>query len=195
MSANKKHTDGYALLTGVELSRRGFLRSAGAATGGLLLGVLAPTGRTAASDGDDAELNAYIQIASDGEISIVVPGAELGQGVYTTLPKIIAEELEADWARVVVRLATADKRFGNPRKKMRQSTGGSDAVMGYFDALRKTGAAAREMLLSAAAERWQVPVDTLTASDSQVRHGATGRALSYGELAMAAAAMPVPEDP
>ncbi len=195
MSADKKHTDGYTLLTGVELSRRGFLRSAGVATGGLLLGVLVPTGRAAASDGENAELNAYIQIATDGEISIVVPGAELGQGVYTTLPKIVAEELEADWDRVVVRLATADKRFGNPRKKMRQSTGGSDAIMGYFDALRKTGAAAREMLVSAAADRWQVPADSLTASNSQVQHGPTGRALSYGELAAAAAAMPVPENP
>ena len=73
MSANKKHTDGYALLPGVELSRRGFLRSAGAATGGLLLGVLAPTGRTAASDGDDAELNAYIQIASSSPPAMLAP--------------------------------------------------------------------------------------------------------------------------
>ncbi|MEM7704298.1 MAG: molybdopterin cofactor-binding domain-containing protein [Pseudomonadota bacterium] len=195
MYAEKQQSDGYTLLTGVELSRRGFLRSAGAATGGLLLGVLAPAGRAAALDDEHAELSAYIQIAKDGEISIVVPGAELGQGVYTTLPKIVAEELEADWERVVVRLATADKRFGNPRKKMRQSTGGSDAVMGYFDALRKTGAAARDMLINAAAARWQVPAATLTASNSQILHGATGRTLSYGELAAAAAAVPVPENP
>jgi isoquinoline 1-oxidoreductase subunit beta len=193
----------YALLPGRELSRRGFLQAAGLAAGGLVVGVVIPAGcemkpppqgasTTAAVE--TAELNAYVQIFSDDTISIVVPGAELGQGVYTALPKIIAEELEADWSRVVVRLAMADERFSNPAKQ-RQSTGNSDAITGYFDVLRSVGAATREMLIGAAAAQWEVSREDCQARQSRVHHEPTGRSMSYGELAQAAAAQPVPDEP
>lgn len=183
------------LLSGAELTRRGFLQSAGAVAGGFAVGLVVPAAAAASkSAGGDAQFNAYVAIAADDVISIVVPGAELGQGVYTALPKIIAEELEADWSRVVVRLATADTAYANPEKG-RQSTGNSDAVRGYFDPLRKVGAASREMLIGAAAARWGVPRETLRAAQSRIHHDASGRSLSYGALAEAAAAQPVPEDP
>jgi len=189
----------YTLLSGADLGRRGFLQSAGLVAGGLAVGLVLPAG-AAGSDaiakgaGTAAELNAYVEISGDDVIAIVVPGAELGQGVYTALPKIIAEELEADWSRVVVRLAMADTAYDNPAKK-RQSTGNSDAIKGYFDVLRTIGAATREMLISAAAAQWEVPRETCRASQSRVHHDASGRSLSYGALAQSASSQPVPEDP
>ncbi|MFK7957056.1 MAG: molybdopterin cofactor-binding domain-containing protein [Lysobacterales bacterium] len=187
----------YFMLSRAELSRRGFLQSSGLVAGGLIVGLVAPAGCTQQSPDVPVvatDLNAYVRISSDGEISIVVPGAELGQGIYTSLPKIVAEELEADWSRVVVRLATADDSYNNPNRG-RQSTGNSDSVMSYFDALRKTGAATREMLLSAAAEQWQVPQESCRASNSFIVHEPSGRSLSYGALAEAAAGVPIPVDP
>jgi isoquinoline 1-oxidoreductase beta subunit len=187
----------FTMLSRTELSRRGFLQSAGIATGGLLVGLVGPAGcagEQATAPLVATNINAYVRISSNDEISIVVPGAELGQGIYTGLPKIIAEELEADWGRVVVRLATADESYINPKKK-RQSTGNSDAVMGYFDALRNVGAATREMLLSAAAEQWQLPHEECRAELSRVYHDASGQSLSYGDLAEAAASLPIPVEP
>ena len=113
------------------VDRRGFL---GTAAGGLTLAVtLSPSGGMAARDGETV-LNAYVQITDENEVFIVTPGCEIGQGVYTGLPKILCEELEADWDAVQVRLATADDAFINPAKK-RQSTGNSDAVIAYTDLL------------------------------------------------------------
>ena len=187
----------YSIFSQAQLSRRGFVQGAGLAAGGLMVGLVAPAGCTreqAAAPITAADLNAYIRISSNDEVSIVVPGAELGQGVYTSLPKIVAEELEADWDRVVVRLAHADKAFANPNKE-RQSTGNSDAVIGYFDALRTTGAATREMLIAAAALRWQLPAGECRAERGRVIHAPSGKSLSYGELAEAASELPVPENP
>jgi isoquinoline 1-oxidoreductase beta subunit len=192
MARTEKPGD-WMLLSGTDLSRRGFLQSAGMLAGGLTVGLALPA-VAAESEGAGAALNAYVEISSDDVISIVVPGAELGQGVYTALPKIIAEELEADWSRVEVRLAGADSAYDNPAKQ-RQSTGNSDAVKGYFDLLRTIGAATREMLIAAAAARWDVPRESCRASQSRVRHDASGRSLSYGDLAQAAAKQPVPDDP
>ena len=192
-----KTTSGYSILTRTELSRRGFIQSTSLAAGGLVIGLIGPAGcarQEAAPPLTATDLNAYIRISSNDEVSIIVPGAELGQGVYTSLPKIVAEELEANWDRVVARLAPADDAFANPNKK-RQSTGNSDAVIGYFDALRKTGAATREVLIEAAASKWGVPRDECHAMQGQVLHDASGRALNYGELAEAAAQLAVPEDP
>lgn len=194
---DNKHNLGYSILSRTELSRRGFLHTAATAAGGLLVGLVGTTanaGQRSTTPQQATNMNAYVRISSDDEISIVVPGAELGQGIYTGLPKIIAEELEANWDRVVVRLATADESYINPKKR-RQSTGNSDAVMGYFDALRNVGAATREMLLSAAAEQWQLPRAECRAEQSRVYHDASGQSLSYGALAEAAAAVPVPADP
>ncbi|MFT7287343.1 MAG: isoquinoline 1-oxidoreductase beta subunit [Halieaceae bacterium] len=193
--ADKQRGVDYTLLSGADLSRRGFLQSAGILAGGLAVGLVLPAVAAGSKGaGTAAELNAYVEISSDDVISIVVPGAELGQGVYTALPKIIAEELEADWSRVVVRLATADTAYDNPAKK-RQSTGNSDGVRGYFDLLSTIGAATREMLIGAAAAQWEVPRETCRASQSRVHHDLSGRSLSYGALAQSASGQPVPEDP
>jgi isoquinoline 1-oxidoreductase beta subunit len=186
----------YSILSQTQLSRRGFVQSVGLAAGGLVVGLVPagcarqepPTPLTA------ADVNAYIRISSNDEVSIVVPGAELGQGIYTSLPKIVAEELEADWDRVVVRLAHADAAFVNPKKDS-QTTGNSDAIVGYFDALRKTGAATREMLIAAAAMQWGLPPAECRAKQGRVVHTPSGQSLGYGELAEAASQLPVPEDP
>ena len=109
------------------LSRRTFVVTSVAA-GGFALGFRWSSSPAMAAAGDGATLNAFVQVTADNRVSIVVPGSEIGQGVYTTLPKIVAEEMDADWDRVEVRLATADPAYGNPAKDGRQATGGSDAT-------------------------------------------------------------------
>ncbi|MBM3514304.1 MAG: xanthine dehydrogenase family protein molybdopterin-binding subunit [Alphaproteobacteria bacterium] len=172
------------------LKRRAFLGTAVAA-GGLSLSVGATT--TGAATGD-TDLNAYVRITPDNRVSIVMPGCEIGQGVYTGLPKILCEELEADWDKVEVRLAVANEAYANPSKK-RQSTGNSDAIIGYFEVLRKTGAQAREMLIAAAASKWKVPAAECRAENGVVHHHASKRSATFGELAEAAAKQPVPAEP
>lgn len=181
--------------SGANISRRGFLQSVAVVTGGLAVGVIDGVGAQETETAvTAAQLKAYVEIAPDDTVSIVVPGAELGQGVYTALPKIIAEELEADWERVQVRLASADEAYVNPQKG-RQSTGNSDAIKGYFDELRRIGAATREMLKGAAATEWGVSAGECRASQGRIVHDASGRSLTYGALAEAAARQPVPADP
>ena len=140
-----------------------------------------------ASAGDGAALNAFVQVTADNRVSIVVPGSEIGQGVYTTLPKIVAEEMDADWDRVEVRLATADPAYGNPSKDGRQATGGSDATRGYYDVLRKSGAAAKDMLVRAAAGRLNVPASELTVDSGVISHRASDKSVTFGDVAEAAA--------
>jgi len=171
-------------------SRRGFLGVAG----GLTLAMTLPAVRSAAAKGEAASLSAYVTITADDVVSVVVPGVEFGQGIYTGLPKILCEELEADWSRVQVKLATADMAFANPAKK-RQSTGNSDAIIGYMPVLLKTGAQGREMLVAAAAKQWGVKADACRAENGKVHHDASKRSASYGSLAAAAAKLPVPAEP
>lgn len=170
------------------LSRRGFVVTSVAA-GGFALGVSLPKAPAAQAQGDTATLNAFVQVTADNRVSIVVPGVEIGQGVYTTLPKIVAEEMDADWDLVDVRLATANPAYGNPAKDGRQSTGGSDATRGYYDVLRNTGAAAKDMLVRAAASRLNVPASELSVDKSVITHGASGESVSFGEVADAAASL------
>src|SRR5437899_3271017 len=126
-------------------------------------------------------------IAEDGTVTIVCHRAEMGQGVRTGMPMIVADELEADWKRVRVVQATGDeRRFGN------QDTDGSRSTRHFFDPMRRCGAAARTMLEAAAAARWKVPVDQVEAKNHEVVHRATGKRLGYGALAKAAASQPVP---
>lgn len=175
------------------VSRRAFTVSALAA-GGFALGFRLPNSSAALAKGDAAELNAFVQVMADNRVSIVVPGAEIGQGVYTSLPKIVAEEMDADWDLVEIRLATADPAYGNPAKDGRQSTGGSDATRGYFDVLRKSGAAAKDMLVRAAAERLGVPASELTVDQGVISH-ASGASVTFGEVADAAAGFKPLEEP
>ncbi len=181
------------------VSRRTFAVTALAA-GGFALGFKLPPSPAAAAKGDTATLNAYVNVTSDNRVSIVVPGCEIGQGVYTTLPKIVAEEMDADWDLVDVRLATADPAYGNPAKEGRQSTGGSDATRGYYDVLRKTGAAAKDMLVRAAAVRLNVSADECSVENGVISHAASGKSVTFGEVADAAAKLtpvnePVLKDP
>ncbi len=139
-------------------------------------------------------LGAYIEITADGRVIITCPQSEMGQGVHDSLPKILAEELEVDWSKVEVRLAHADDAFINPITK-RHRTANSESVMIYYGLLRRAGATAREMLVTAAAQRWGVPAADCVARASRVTHAASGRSASFGELARAAGDLPVPAEP
>lgn len=129
----------------------------------------------------------FVSIAADGTVTIVAHRAEMGTGVRTSLPMVIADEMEADWARVkVVQAEANEERYGN------QNVDGSRSVRHFLDPMRRVGAAARQMLEAAAAAHWAVPVSEVRASQHEVVHEASGRRLGYGELAAAAAKQPVP---
>ena len=174
-------------------SRRAFV--AAGSTAGLLMGFAVPASRSAIAKGEETvAFSAYLSIGTDNTVKILVPGIELGQGIFTSLPKILAEELEADFDAVEVALAPGDETFANPAKG-RQSTGNSDAVNGYAPILRKIGAAAKEMLINAAAQRWGVAAAQCRAENSRVFHDTTKRSISFGEVAAAAARLPIPAQP
>jgi isoquinoline 1-oxidoreductase beta subunit len=179
------------------LTRREALKlGLGAASGGLMLGCMAPRpgGEAAAGLAPPARINAWLTIAPSGLITLVTPGAELGQGVYTSLPLILAEDLEADFADVRVAHCGYDPAYNNPLKGY-QATGQSAAVRGYYPLLRRIGATARDMLLAAAAHRWQVPVTECIARASAVHHERSGRKAGYGALAAEAARQAPPAEP
>lgn len=135
------------------------------------------------------EFNSFLALSPDGIVTIFSPNPELGQNIKTSFPMIVAEELDADWTKVKVVQAPLDTN-----KFERQVTGGSGAVPHSWDRLRTAGATARHMLMEAAAKRWKVPASTLTTANGVVVHLATGRNLSYGELATEASKVPVPKD-
>jgi isoquinoline 1-oxidoreductase beta subunit len=139
--------------------------------------------------------NAFIRIDHAGKTTLVMPQVEMGQGVYTALPMILAEELDADWSQVVLEHAPpSDKLYGNPMFGI-QATGNSNSVRAFWKPLRVAGAAARAMLVQAAASQWQVDPNSCTAANGTVAHAASGRTASYGDLADAAAAIAVPANP
>ena len=138
--------------------------------------------------------NAWIQITPDNMVTIIVNKSEMGQGVYTSLPMIVADELEADWKQVRVKAAPARDEYKDPGFGM-QLTGGSTSIRNMFEPLRKAGAAAREMLVSAAAETWGVPPGECEAHQGWVRHRKSVRKLNYGELCDKASKLSVPENP
>jgi isoquinoline 1-oxidoreductase beta subunit len=170
------------------ISRRAFLKTTAASGAGLMIAFHLPS--SAHAEATDAfSPNAYLSIDPAGKIRIVVARTEMGQGVRTSLPMILAEELEADWKQVTIEQAGASTLFGD------QTTGGSASVRTTWDPMRKAGAQAREMLISAAAQEWKVPRDTCKAGNSTVVHSASGRKLSYGALATKAGKLPVPDNP
>lgn len=177
---------------GPDSSRRAFLKASAALGGGLLLELSLPARSVAALTGagssTGAELNAYVRIAPDGLVTIVSKNPEIGQGIKTMLPMLIAEELDVDWSRVRTEQADND-----PARYGRQFAGGSRATPLHWDPLRRVGAAARQMLVAAAAESWAVPASECRTSAGTVRHDASGRTLGYGALATRAAALPVPD--
>ena len=177
------------------VSRRGFLKGMVGA-GALVLGArLVPTELLGAvpDSADDAmakaalQPNVYVAVDTDGTVYIVCHRSEMGSGNRTGLPRIVADELDADWNRVKVVQATGDAKYGD------QDTDGSHSVVSFFDPLREAGASARLMLVRAAAQTWNVPEAECTTDSSCVLHNKSGKKASYGELASAAAKLPVPK--
>ena len=183
----------------VRPSRRTFLKAAGAfAAVGLTIGFeWAGTGRRAlAATMPDATFapNAFLSVAPDNSVTVIAKHVEMGQGAYTGIATIVAEELDANWQDVRVESAPADaKRYANLAFGTIQGTGGSSAMANSWMQLREAGAKARAMLVSAAAAQWQVPASELTTRDGSVHHAATNRTATYGSLASAAARLPVPD--
>jgi len=178
-------------------SRRGLIGGGLALGGGLLLGVSLANSRADAGSGADsaARFDAFVRIAPDSRVSLIIPAVEMGQGAYTSMAMMIAEELDVGLHRVAVEAAPADmKAYGNPLFVV-QMTGGSTTTMGYYLPMRRVGASARAMLVQAAADGWGVEPYTLRTDDGVVYHDATGRAAAYGALAARAARLKPPEKP
>jgi isoquinoline 1-oxidoreductase subunit beta len=180
-------------------SRRGVLQAA--LGSGLVLGLHLPV--RAANEPERAPdntagrfaPNAFIRIDHTGKITLVMPQVEMGQGVYTAVAMILAEELDADYGRVGLEPAPPnDKLYGNPIFGV-QVTGNSNSIRAFWKTLRIAGAAARAMLVQAAAAQWHVDPQTCSAGGGKVMHAATGRVAAYGDLVDAASALPVPKDP
>ncbi len=184
---------------GVDLSRRRFLSVSAAVGGGLLIGFTAgpsisPAGAAEKGASEPFAPNAFIRIGSDGQVVMIMPYVEMGQGTYTSIPQLIAEELEVDLKQVRLEHAPPnEKLYANPLFGV-QLTGNSNAVRGSWEPLRQAGATARTMLVSAAAKRWSVDPVSCRAQNGEVVHAPTGKRIKYGELAADAAHMPVPEN-
>ncbi len=177
-------------------SRRAFLRATATAGGGLLLqAALPPLARIAMADdaatvsaAETTALNAYIRIAADGIVTIMSKNPEIGQGIKTMLPMVIAEELDVAWENVRIEQAPLDAaKYGQ------QFAGGSRATPLNYDPLRRVGAAGRQMLVAAAAQSWNVAPSECSTAAGVVHHDESGRSLAYGALAAKAAGMPVPD--
>jgi isoquinoline 1-oxidoreductase beta subunit len=176
-----------------DLSRRGFLQAGAAAGGGLMLSLSLPFGNRESKAADAFIPNAFIRIGSDGQIVLIMPYVEMGQGTYTSIPMLIAEELEVDLKQVRLEHAPPNEKFyANPLLGV-QATGNSNAIRGAWQPLRQAGAAARTMLVAAAAKKWNVDPASCRAQSGEVLHPPTGMSIKYGALASDAAAMPVPE--
>ncbi|NDP42434.1 MAG: xanthine dehydrogenase family protein molybdopterin-binding subunit [Aromatoleum sp.] len=183
----------------VNASRRGFLKASAAlsaSAGGLTLGLWLP--KASAADATPAaapaaDPNAFVRIGRDNTVTVIAKHLEMGQGTYTGLATLVAEELDASWDQVKVEGAPADaKRYANLFWGAAQGTGGSTAIANSWDQLRNAGAAARAMLVAAAAKQWNIPAASITVRNGVVSGG--GKKATFGELAEAAAAQPVPND-
>lgn len=176
-----------------DLSRRGFLHVGAAAGGGLMLSLSLPLAAQAA--GDAFVPNAFVRIGADGRVVLIMPYVEMGQGTYTAIPMLIAEELEVRLDQVRLEHAPPDdKSYGNPLLAGVQATGGSTAIRAAWQPLRRAGAVARTLLIVAAAKRWNVDPASCRAQAGEVLHPSSGRRLAYGAIAADAAKLPVPKD-
>jgi isoquinoline 1-oxidoreductase beta subunit len=183
-----------------DAARRDFLRTSATFTLAFYLspslGQVSGPGKTATTAVAQSELapNAFVRIGADNSVTVIAKHIEMGQGTYTGLATILAEELDADWSQVRVEGAPADaRRYNNLQWGPMQGTGGSSAVANSYEQLRKAGAAARAMLVAAAADTWHVPAAEITVANGVVSHK-SGRKATFGELAEKASAMPVPAD-
>ncbi len=179
------------------LHRREFLRKSAAGGTALVIGFYLPgkfEALAAAPPSEPASLNAWVRIAPDNTVTIVIDKSEMGQGITTSLSMLLAEELEFDWKKVKTEFAPAAPQYFNPLFGL-QGTGGSTSVRSSWGPLTKAGAAAREMLIAAAAQKWYVEPSLCHAENGAIVHNATGKRFTYGELAEAAAKLPVPANP
>jgi isoquinoline 1-oxidoreductase beta subunit len=180
------------ILSSRGVGRRGFLKTAAAGGAALLIGFHLPA--HASSDPAQAQekppinpLNAWVRITPDNRVTLILAKSEMGQGIMTALPMILAEELSLDWKQVSVEQAPTDPKIYD------LGTGGSGSVAGSWLPLRQAGAAAREMLIAAAAKRWEVGTDTCRAEHGYVLHGHPERSYQFGELVADAALLPIPD--
>ncbi|MDE2329589.1 MAG: xanthine dehydrogenase family protein molybdopterin-binding subunit [Bradyrhizobium sp.] len=176
------------------LSRRRFLATSATAGGGLVLSISLPFCRADGATSQDFAPNAFIRIGSDGKIVLTMPYVEMGQGTYTSIPMLIAEELEVGLEQVELEHAPPDEKlYSNPLLGV-QATGNSNAMRGAWKPIREAGATARTMLVAAAAKRWNVEAKACRAQAGKVIHLPTGRKLTYAELAADAARIPPPRN-
>src|SRR5690554_7359143 len=180
---------------GTTVNRRSFLKASLLAGGGMVLSFswmisCKPSGRKGLEIPDEwFELNGYIKIGSNGVVTLFNPNPEFGQNVKTSMPMILAEELDINWEHVIVEQANFfPERYG------RQFTGGSQSIRQGWAPLRMAGATARQMLILAAAEKWNVPASEITTEQGTLLHKGSGKKGNYGEFASAAAKISVPED-
>lgn len=181
------------VLLKTSIGRRALLKAGVAVSGGLMLNfswldvVAAESDKTALKQ--PFKLNAYLHIAPSGEITAMVPNPEFGQNLMTSMPMILAEEMDADWTKI-----SAKQAEFRPNDYQRQFTGGSQSIRQAWQSLRMAGAGAREMLRQAAAQKWSVPLAEITTGRGMLFHAASGKASRYGDMAAAAAIMPVPKE-
>lgn len=182
----------------INVSRRDFLRIGALAGGGLILGVRLPWlgGEASAAEAAAAgmfEPNAFLRIAPDGAVTVIVGHSEMGQGTFTSCAMLVAEELDADWKRVSVEAAPVDARYNHSAFGM-QMTGGSTSTWSEWDRMRKAGAAARRMLIAAAAGTWGVDATSCATEAGHVTHAGSGKKAAYGDLVESAAKQEPPAD-
>ena len=182
--------------------RRDFLKAGAALTLGVILApkVFAQGAGPGRAGGEVVtkaalEPNAFVRIGADNTVAVVVKPMDIGQGTFTVLPTLVAEELDADWSQIRVEAAPADAgRYNNLFWGPAQGTGGSTAIANSYEQLRRAGAAARALLVAAAAQQWSVPPESVSVSKGVVWHKASGRKATFGELAESASKLPVPQD-
>jgi isoquinoline 1-oxidoreductase beta subunit len=193
-SSRGRADDGRTVMSTLTVDRRSFLRISALAGGGVMFAAyldpadLFGQGRQGGPPAPPLSPNAFIKIAADGKVTIIGKNPEIGQGMKTILPMIIAEELDVAWKDVTVEQGDFD-----PVKYGSQGAGGSTAIPGNYTPMRQIGAAARQTILAAAAEQWSVPAAELTTSEGRVSHASSKRSTGYGDLASKAATMPEPE--
>ncbi|MBA3573359.1 MAG: xanthine dehydrogenase family protein molybdopterin-binding subunit, partial [Pyrinomonadaceae bacterium] len=189
-------------MSATEMKRRDFLKTGAALGGGLLLSLYVPEWALANTASEATPLaappatfapNAFVRIGADSIVTVIVNKSEMGQGVYTSLPMLVAEELEADWSKVRYEPAPVDAAYNHPVFGI-QMTGGSTSTASEWDRFRQAGATARMMLIAAAAKNWKVDPASLRAENGYVINPATGTRASFGSLADVAATMTPPKD-
>src|ERR1019366_1272689 len=168
----------------IQQSRRSFLKASAAAGGGLLISLYVPSfasakarAKSKAPSTSPFAPNIWLRIGADDSVTIIQSQLEMGQGVTTSMPMLVAEELDADWNKIRLEWAPADLAYGNPQMRGAQMTASSQSVRGYWKPLREAGAAARAMLVAAASETWGVPEDSCSTEKGEVIHNPSGRRL------------------